>query len=264
MTACLQANGGPMLDPSAFLRPIAHRGLHDLRRGIVENTASAFHAAIAKGYGIECDLRPARSGLPVVFHDLELDRLIDAPGDVTALGPEDLKRLRYRAADERILTFAELLELAAGRVPLVVEVKSEWDPPDPDFLKQIAALARDYKGLIALKSFDPAVMVALRHLAPAIPRGIVSGGYPPATVDPGWWQDKLGPRERFILRHLLRAGPVRPSFISYHVKALPSPATTFFRRVLGIPLMTWTVRTAADRAIAAQHADAIVFEGFEP
>ena len=253
-----------MLDLSVFLRPIAHRGLHDRKRGIVENTAAAFRAAIAKGYGIECDLRPARSGLPVVFHDLKLGRLIDAPGEITGIGPDDLKRLRYRQTDDRILTFAEFLELAGGRVPLVVEVKSEWDPPDHAFLAPIAALAKSYKGPIALKSFDPAVMVVLRHLAPAIPRGIVSGGYPPAAVDPGWWQDRLGPRERFILRHLLRAVPVRPSFISYHVKALPSPATTFFRRVLGLPVMTWTVRTAEDRAIADKHADAIVFEGFEP
>ena len=253
-----------MLDRSVFLRPIAHRGLHDRSRGIIENTGSAFQAAIAKGYAIECDLRPVRSGLPVVFHDLELCRLIDEPGDITAIDPNDLKRLRYRAADERILTFAEFLDLVAGRVPLVVEVKSEWAPPDHDFLAQIAALAKAYKGPIALKSFDPAVMVVLRRLAPEIPRGIVSGGYPPAAVDPTWWQDQLGPRERFILRHLLRAWPVRPSFISYHVKALPTPATTLCRRVLGLPVMTWTVRTAEDQAKAAKHADAIVFEGFEP
>jgi glycerophosphoryl diester phosphodiesterase len=48
-----------MLDRNTFLRPTAHRGLHDAAKGIIENTAAAFEAAIAKGYGIECDVRPA-------------------------------------------------------------------------------------------------------------------------------------------------------------------------------------------------------------
>ena len=48
-----------MLDRAVFIRPIAHRGLHSARKGIIENTGPAFEAAIAKGYGIECDVRPA-------------------------------------------------------------------------------------------------------------------------------------------------------------------------------------------------------------
>src|SRR5690348_14108028 len=72
-----------MLD-RAFLRPIAHRGLHNAAKGIVENTTAAFTAAIDKGYGIECDLRPASDGTPFVFHDAEFKRLIDAPGRLDA------------------------------------------------------------------------------------------------------------------------------------------------------------------------------------
>lgn len=56
-----------MLDRATFLRPVAHRGLHDAAAGRVENSAAAFTAAIERGYGIECDLRPARSNLPVIF-----------------------------------------------------------------------------------------------------------------------------------------------------------------------------------------------------
>ena len=60
-----------MRDRSAFLKPIAHRGLHDAAKGVVENTVAAFEAAIAKGYGIECDVRPAGCATPMVFHDLD-------------------------------------------------------------------------------------------------------------------------------------------------------------------------------------------------
>ena len=40
-------------------RPIAHRGLHDAAKGIVENSASAVSAAMGAGYAIEVDLQCA-------------------------------------------------------------------------------------------------------------------------------------------------------------------------------------------------------------
>ena len=66
-----------MRNAAAFLKPIAHRGLHDAAKGRIENTAPAFEAALAKGYGIECDVRPAACGTPMVFHDDTLERLIE-------------------------------------------------------------------------------------------------------------------------------------------------------------------------------------------
>ena len=249
-----------MLDRTAFLRPIAHRGLHDAGRGIIENTAAAFSAAIAKGYGIECDLRPAADGTPFVFHDLELSRLIDAPGRTTDHAPATLAALSYRAGGERIIGFADFLALVAGRVPLLVEVKSEWTAPDATFLRAIADQAGAYSGPLALMSFDPAIMAAFKSLAPRIPRGIVAELY----GEDGWWKGKFDLARAYRLSHLLESGPAEPHFFSYDVKSLPTPVTRFVREVLGLPLFTWTVRTAQDRAIAAEWADAITFENFEP
>ena len=256
------------LDRAAFLKPIAHRGLHGparvgAARGLVENTMPAFEAALAKGYGIECDLRPAAEGLPLVFHDETLDRLVEGSGPVARLGKADLARLRYRGAGGvRISTFAELLDMVAGRVPLLVEIKSEWEPPDAAFLGQIAALSKAYRGPLALMSFDPAMMTGLAELAPAVPRGLVSGLYR-REPDDDWWADKLDAERAFRLSHLLEAGPVKPSFHAYHVKALPTPVTRYVREVQGLPLFTWTVRSEEDRRTAAQWADAPIFEGFE-
>ena len=56
-------------------RPIAHRGLHDKTQRVLENTESAFAAAIASNYAIECDLQITRDGEAVVFHDETLERL---------------------------------------------------------------------------------------------------------------------------------------------------------------------------------------------
>jgi glycerophosphoryl diester phosphodiesterase len=252
-----------MLDRGSFLRPIAHRGLHDASRGVIENTAGAFDAAIAKAYGIECDLRPAAGGLPVVFHDETLERLTESSGALSALGPAELARVRFKGGTATgIQTFADFLAQVGGRAPLLVEVKSEWEPPDAAFVGEIAKLASGYKGPLALMSFDPAVIVALRTLAPGVPRGIVSGSYrnPDGTQ---WWADKVPEPRAFDLSQLLESEPAAPHFFAYHVKSLPSPITRFVREVVRMPLFTWTVRSDEDRLIAAQWADAAIFEGFE-
>jgi glycerophosphoryl diester phosphodiesterase len=249
-----------MRDRAAFLRPIAHRGLHDAARGIVENTAAAFEAAIARSYGIECDVRPAGCATPMVFHDLTLERLLDAEGALAEQEAAALKRLRYRGTGGSMLDVAELLELVAGRVPLLIEIKSEWEAPNMPFLAAIAAAARGYRGPIALMSFDPAVMTAVRELAPEVPRGIVSGQF----LADCWWRDKLGPERAYSLTHLLESAPAAPDFYAYDVNALPTPVTRFAREVLGLPLFTWTVRTEEQRATAARWADAPIFEGYEP
>ena len=249
-----------MRDRAAFLRPIAHRGLHDAGSGIAENTGAAFEAAIANGYGIECDLRPAGCATPMVFHDLDLDRLIEGRGPLAAHDAPALKRMRYRTGPGGMLDFADLLALVAGRVPLLVEIKSEWDAPDARYLEAIARSAAGYRGPLGLMSFDPAVMTGIRALAPHVPRGIVSGGF----EGEGWWRDRIGAERAFALSNFLESAPVAPDFYAYDVKALPTPVTRFVREVLGLPLFTWTVRTPEERATAARWADAPIFEGYKP
>ena len=251
-----------MLDP-VFLRPIAHRGLHDAAKGVIENTAPAFEAAIARGYAIECDLESAADGLPVVFHDDTLDRLTTDTGPVAQLAPDSLKRIRYRGSDAPgILTFAEFLALCGARVPLVVEIKSDWSPPNLAFLDSIGRLASAHKGPIALMSFDPVVMAALAPRTPGIPRGIVSGRYRDSDGTP-WWPE-LPAWRAFCLRNLIEDRGVPPDFYAHEVDALPTFATRIARNLFRRPLLTWTVRTEADRARAAAYADAPIFEGYEP
>ena len=249
-----------MRDRAAFIRPIAHRGLHDAGKGIIENTVAAFQAAIAKGYGIECDVRAAACATPMVFHDLKLERLIEAEGPIAGHAAAALKQMRYRGGDAGMIDLSQLLELVAGRVPLLVEIKSEWDAPDTTFLQSIAKTATAYAGPIALMSFDPAVMAAVRGLAPEIPRGIVAGQFAADC----WWRDQLGPARAYDLTHLLKSGPAAPDFYAYDVNALPTPVARFAREVEGLPLFTWTVRTEEQRATAARWADAPIFEGYEP
>jgi glycerophosphoryl diester phosphodiesterase len=248
-----------MQDMAAFIRPTAHRGLHDAAVGRLENTASAFTAAIARGYGIECDVRPALDGAPVVFHDTTTARLMEDARSLEQLSPSDLKTLRYKGLDERILPLGDALDLVRGEVPLLIEIKSEWQPPDTRFLQNIAKLTAAYKGPVALMSFDPQVMAICRELAPDVPRGIVSGVY---RRDGGWWAEQIPAERAERLTNLLESAPAAPDFFAYHVGDLPTPVTRFVREVLGLPIFTWTVRSEADRRIATEWADAPIFEGY--
>lgn len=246
----------PRLDRAIFLVPIAHRGLHDPAAGRIENTRAAFQAAIDADLGIECDVRPAAGGLPVVFHDDVIDRLIDGSGTVARLTRNDLDYIRYRGQDDGILTFSELLEMVGGRVPLLVEIKSEWDPPDHGFLFHLCRMAAYYDGPIALMSFDPAVMAVVKQYAPQVPRGIISGSY----AGEGWWNERLDEERAARLRDLAESKEAAPDFYAYEVAALQTAPPRHVREQLGYPLFTWTVRSPEDRRLAEQFADAPIFE----
>jgi len=239
-------------------RPIAHRGLHDQGRGLIENSASAIAAAIAKGYAIEVDLQCAADGLPVVFHDEGLDRRTREKGPVAARDAASLCAIPLRDGTDCILSLEALLSQVDGRVPLVLEVKSTWGG-DPRYETSIAEILKSYRGPVAVMSFDPDSVAAFKRLAPTLPRGLISERF----EDTRHWSN-LSALRRFAMRHLLTAAIARPNFIAYDIKALPALAPAIARRWFGLPLLTWTVRTKDDRARALRYADAMIFEGIEP
>ena len=108
-------------------RPIAHRGLHDRAAGLPENTLAAAEAAVAGGYAIECDVQLSADGEAMVFHDEALGRLTEASAPVEARTAAELGALAVAGTAERIPTLAAFLQRVAGRVPVVVEIKSRFD-----------------------------------------------------------------------------------------------------------------------------------------
>ena len=250
----------PGLDRDTFVRPIAHRGLHDRTAGRIENTAAAFRAAIDKGYGIECDLQPADDGTPMVFHDEKLDRLVAATGSIGACSPAMLARFHYKGSDQKILTFAQFLELVDGRVPLLVEVKGKKAGVDAAFLEKVARQARGYEGPIALMSFNRKIVMALGERAPKVPRGEIVGGQ---QVLASLWTGRSGTRERSAASRALGTGHGSVSFYAVDVKLVAGARKWMSRHAPDLPLFTWTVRTPRQRAAAARWADAPIFEGYE-
>jgi glycerophosphoryl diester phosphodiesterase len=239
-------------------RPIAHRGLHDAARGIVENSASAVAAAMGKGYAIEVDLQCAANHVPVVFHDETLDRLTVERGPVAGRDAEALCTITLRGSPDRILSLPGLLALVNGRVPLVLEVKSTWTR-EGKYEANIALLLAAYPGPVAVMSFDPYCIAAFKEIEPSLPRGLISERF----SDRRYWPD-LTLSRRFAMRNLLTAAIARPHFIAYDIKALPALAPFIAQTLFGLPLLTWTVRTKEERERALRYADAMIFEGITP
>lgn len=249
----------PRLAESDWLtaRPIAHRGLHDAARGIVENTASAVAAAVAAGYGIEVDLQVSLDGEAMVHHDDALGRLTEGGGRLAAASAAALKLVPFRATADRMMTLGELCDLVGTRTTLVLEIKSRFDR-DARLIARVVEVLAAYPGPVAAMSFDPYVVAGLRRTAPYLRRGIVAE----RRFDHSDWR-QMSSWQRRSMAHLLHAPVTRPDFVAYRVDDLPAPATRF-ARLLDTPVLTWTVRTPAQRERAAQWADQMIFEGFRP
>ncbi len=153
-------------------RPIAHRGLHEAAQGRIENTRSAFQAAVDKGFAIECDIQLTADGEAMVFHDFTLDRLTESTGPVRDKTAAALRAVRFNATSDPMLSLAELLALVAGKVPLIVEIKSAFQG-DLALTRRAIAVCNGYKGPLALMSFDPDCIACLKAEAPHLVRGFV-------------------------------------------------------------------------------------------
>lgn len=239
-------------------RPVAHRGLHDAARGIIENMPGAAKAAIAGNFAIECDIQLTRDGEAMVHHDDELGRLTEGSGALRDKTAAELKAVPFKGTDERMMSLTDLCSLVAGRVPLVIEVKSHFDG-DRRLVTRMAEVLSSYEGPAVGMSFDPDQVLALRELMPKRPRGIVAQRHYSAE---GW--PDASPAQRRDMTHLRHFFRTKPDFIAYWVNELPSPAPWIAHNLFGCPLLTWTVRTPSQRARAARHADQMIFEGFVP
>jgi glycerophosphoryl diester phosphodiesterase len=239
-------------------RPVAHRGLHDANAGIIENTLSAFAAAIAANYAIECDLQLSADGEAMVHHDDVLGRLTEGNARLDTLAAADLKQVAFRGSTDRMMTLGELCDLVGGRSTLVIELKSRFDG-DQRLVARAAQVLAGYGGPAALMSFDPNQISALRALAPGLTRGMVAE-HRYAHSD---WEG-LSFANRRAMAYFVHAPQTVPQFIAYSVRDLPGVVPFIARKIFRLPLLTWTVRTPADRERAARFADQMIFEGIQP
>ncbi|MDG5748265.1 glycerophosphodiester phosphodiesterase family protein [Qipengyuania sp. XHP0207] len=223
----------------------AHRGLHGA--GQVENSRGAFAAALAAGLGIECDIQRSADGEAMVFHDWDFTRLIGRPEKTESLTAAEWKKLSYLEGEEPPIALADLLEMVAGRVPLLIEIKSRRGYDVAQSCVAVAHCLRSYAGPHAVMSFDPRVSRWFAAHSPQTVQGLVMR------------EDDKGYTQKAWQRHLT-LWAARPEFLAYHIEALPNPMVAGLREA-GLPIATWTVNSPqlADRA--RDHADALIAEG---
>ena len=247
----------PRLDPAFLGAPLAHRGLHDVRDGRPENSRAAIEAAIAHGYGIEIDLQLTADNFAVAFHDYALERLTEGSGPVRAQSARDLAAIPLRGGSEGIPGLPEVLELVAGRVPLLIEIKDQDGSMGPRIGPLEAATAAalaGYGGPVAVMSYNPHSVARMAELCPDIARGLVTEAF-----DPGNW-----PFSRTVCDHLREIPDfdrVGASFISHDATDLTRPRVAELK-AQGANILCWTVRSPQAEAEARKIAQNVTFEGY--
>lgn len=247
----------PRLHKDFLTKPLAHRGLHDVTDGRPENSRAAIKAAIKSGYGIEIDLQLSADQKPIVFHDYALDRLTDEAGPVSQLSAMLLAAIPLTGGSEGIPDLSEILELVAGRAPLLVEIKDQDGAMGNDVgpLENAIAMALvGYEGPVAFMSFNPNSVAVLADLLPDKPVGIVTSAY---RFD-DW------PLSRETCDHLRKIPDfdrVKASFISHEVNDLERARVAELKES-GADVLCWTVKSAEQEIVARQIADNITFEQY--
>lgn len=244
-----------------FERPIAHRGLHDHANGVIENSRSAFEAAIAAGYAIECDVQLSSDGVPFIFHDDDFDRVTEVTGrsDERPIAEVQALKLKGSAAGETPQRFTEFLAQVAGRTQLQIELKMQADAARTKTLAtEVASALRDYRGPCTIESFDPWLLMALRKAGVKAPLGIITYAYDEPSWDSHipWWK-------KVVLRHVLHWPWTRFSFISCRNLSLYLPVVRLLH-ARGMEVTTWTITSEQAARAALRASDQIVFEGFLP
>jgi len=223
----------------------AHRGLHG--PGTPENSLAAAEGAIARGMGIECDIQRSRDDHPIVFHDWDLARLTGEAGVAAERTADELEALHLLGTDQHPVRLARFLDAVAGRVPLLIEIKSlpgydvEWT------CASVAWLLDSYKGDVAVMSFDPCVPIWFAAQAPALCRGLVG-------------TDSYENGFEGVWRSPDALAAAAPDFLAIDVRDLGRPEAAAWRAG-GHPLLTWTVRSPETRATGLALADALIAEG---
>ncbi|WP_296762550.1 glycerophosphodiester phosphodiesterase family protein [Sediminimonas sp.] len=247
--------------PDAFLKaPIAHRALHDIDAGRPENSLSAIRAAIDAGYGIEIDLQLSSDGQAMVFHDYDLGRLTIEGGPIRKRSATELARIPLKGGRDTVRTLPEVLDLVAGRVPLLIEIKDQDGAMGGNLgrLEQAAATALSgYEGPAAVMSFNPQSMLRMAALAPDLPRGLTTCSFTPED----WPLLPAGTLER--LRAIPDFNHVGASFISHEARDLNRPRVSDLTN-RGAAILCWTIRTPRQEAEARKVAHNITFEGYLP
>ena len=232
----------------------AHRGLHD--ENLPENSMAAFRAALENGYGIELDIHLIKDGTLAVMHDTDMKRTTGCEGKITDLTAAELKNYHLGGTEETIPTFRQVLDLFAGKAPLIIELKEDGNARE---LVDAAVKAMEgYEGPWCMESFDPRCVYWLKKNHPDVIRGQLSENYFASKNNP------LSPTLKWVLKHHVENFLTQPDFVAYKFADRKILSNTLSRKFWGLQGVTWTLKTQEEFDTAVREGWLPIFEGFKP
>lgn len=226
-------------------QPFAHRGVHNK---YPENSIPAFNSAIENRLGIELDIHLTKDQQLVVFHDDNLKRMTGADEYIKLLTYEQIKQYKLNNTEYEIPLLKQVLDLVAGRVPILIEIKT-----NNDMKKLIPALKNElegYKGDIFIQSFNPFALRRCYKAMPNIMRGQLSSFFV---------GDGLKIYKRIPIKKLFFKSFSHIDFVSYNLNNLPNK----YVNKVDVPVLAWTVKTEEDYKKAKQNANNIIVDNIE-
>lgn len=230
-------------------RYFAHRGLHDAKAGVPENSMTAFRRAAETGYGIEMDVRLTADGQAVLFHDDTLERLLGCTGRIEDYTYEQLSFFPILGSEERIPLLKDVLDMVQGRVPLLIEIK--MDRLDLSVCEETARLLDSYEGDYCVESFHPYVLYWFRLNCPLVARGQLGTNFIQDYPEVSLWKRVM---MQLFATNLL----TKPNFMSFRHNRRKTLTFHFWSRKL--TTFGWTFRSAEEIRECRDCFDYFIFE----
>lgn len=229
---------------------IAHRGMHNIKAGIPENSLKAFERAIENNYIIELDVHVLKDESVVVFHDDNLNRMTGINKNIKDVTYNEIKNLKLQDTNNYIPLLEDVLNIVNGKVPIIIELK--YDVKYGVLENKTMEILRPYKGQYVIKSFNPFTVYWLKKNYPKVIRGQLASTFK---------DDRMNIIKKFFLKNMICNCFTKPDFISYDITGLPNKKIKKYRKnnlVLG-----WTIKNKSDLEKAKKYCDNFICENLE-
>ena len=210
-------------------------------KGRIENTAPAFLAAIAQG--LRHRVRPA-GGQGRHADGLPRRQARSAHRARRGASPPHARQPRAPALQgpgrRTSSPSPSFLDLVGGRVPLLVEVKTNA----PRRCTRFSTGSPARRGPTKARSRSCPSISTSSPRWPSWPRPSRAGPWSAATAPPDWWAAPRAAGSATIAR-LLNRTPPGSGFLAVDVKMLRATRAWMTRHAIDLPLFSWTIRTGA-------------------
>ena len=220
---------------------VAHRGLHD-NKVFPENSLAAYKNAVDHGYDIEMDVWLTNSNVLVMHHDPSLNRTASQDIKVLDIDTNNLEQYKLFGTEEHIPLFDDMLKTVDGKVGIIIEIKPTKRVKDT--CEMVMEHLKGYKGKYCIESFDLRVVNYMHKHYPNIILGQLYDYLPMQRIPA-----------------ILCAQYKKVDFLAICIKNAASKYyANIKKRHPEKLLVTWTVRSPEQQALALQTCDNYIFE----